>query len=95
MFSAAALAVLVTMALTLYRALMGPTGFDRLLAANAFGTKTVVLIAVIAFLIGRPDMLDLALIYALVNAVGTMAVLKFFRYGDLGASSPDQLRKGD
>jgi multicomponent Na+:H+ antiporter subunit F len=84
MFIAAALAILVAMALAMTRALLGPTVYDRVLAVNMFGTKTVLMIAVLGFLTGRPDFLDLALLYALINFVGTLAVLKFFEYGDLG-----------
>lgn len=85
MFVAGILALLVTMALTLWRTLLGPTLFDRLLAVNSFGTKTVLLIAVYGFLTGRPDFLDIALVYSLINFVGTIAVLKFFEYDDLGS----------
>jgi multicomponent Na+:H+ antiporter subunit F len=84
MFIAAALAILVAMALAMTRALLGPTVYDRVLAVNMFGTKTVLMIAVLGFLTGRPDFLDLALLYALINFIGTLAVLKFFEYGDLG-----------
>ena len=72
------------MALALLRALAGPSLYDRILAINAFGTATVLLIAVLGFVAGRPDFLDIALLYALINFIGTIAVLKFFRYGDLG-----------
>jgi len=58
--------------------------FDRALAANAIGTLAVLLLAVFGFLTGRPEFLDLAILYGLLNAIGTIAVLKFFRYGDLG-----------
>ena len=84
MFAAATIAILVTMALALVRAVMGPTVYDRILAANMFGTKAVLMIAVLGFLTGRPDFLDIALVYALINFVGTIAVLKVFKYGDLG-----------
>lgn len=77
MFYAATLAILVTMALALVRALLGPTGYDRVLAVNMFGTKTVLLLSVIALLYGRPDFLDLALAYALINFIGVLAVLQF------------------
>lgn len=87
MFIAATIAVLITMALTLMRALMGPTLFDRLLAVNSFGTKTVMLIAVYGFMTGRPDFLDIALVYALINFLGTVAVLKFFEYDDPAAAT--------
>jgi multicomponent Na+:H+ antiporter subunit F len=66
------------------RALLGPTVYDRVMAVNTFGTKTVLLIAVLGFLSNRPEFLDLALVYALINFIGTIAVLKFFEYGDLG-----------
>ncbi|HZM35034.1 MAG TPA: monovalent cation/H+ antiporter complex subunit F [Burkholderiales bacterium] len=84
MFSAAAAALLVTLALALARALLGPTVFDRVLAMNAIGTVAVLLLAVIGFLTARPEFLDLAIVYGLLNVVGTIAVLKFFRHGDLG-----------
>jgi multicomponent Na+:H+ antiporter subunit F len=83
-FISASIAILVTMALAMTRALLGPTVYDRVLAVNMFGTKTVLIIAVLGFLTGRPDFLDLALLYALINFIGTLAVLKFSEYGDLG-----------
>jgi len=87
MLAVALLAVLVTMAMTVIRAMLGPTIYDRILAVNSFGTKTVLLIAVYGFLTGRPDFLDIAIVYALVNFVGTIAVLKFFEYDELGAGA--------
>ena len=79
MYYAATIAVLVTMGFALVRALIGPSVYDRVLAVNMFGTKTVLLVSVIAFLYGRPDFLDLALAYALINFIGILAVLEFFR----------------
>ena len=67
MYYAVTIATLVTMALALARALMGPTVYDRVLAVNMFGTKTVLLLAVVAFLYGRPDFLDLALAYGVAH----------------------------
>jgi multicomponent Na+:H+ antiporter subunit F len=78
-YYAVTIATLATMALALTRALLGPTVYDRVLAVNMFGTKTVLLFSVIAFLAGRPDFLDLALAYALINFIGVLAVLEFFR----------------
>jgi multicomponent Na+:H+ antiporter subunit F len=66
--------------------LLGPTVFDRILAVNLFGTKIVLLIAVHGFLTDRPEFLDIALVYALINFISTIAVLKFLRYGDLGGT---------
>jgi len=77
MFVTAAIAIFVTMALALLRAILGPTVYDRVLAVNMFGTKTVLLLAVVAFLYGRSDFLDLALAYALINFIGVQAVLAF------------------
>ena len=79
MYYAVTLALLVTMALALTRALLGPTVYDRVLAVNMIGTKTVLLLSVLSFLFGRPDFLDLALAYALINFIGVLAVLEFFR----------------
>ena len=79
MYYVVTLALLVTMALALARAVLGPTVYDRVLSVNMFGTKTVLLLSVIAFLAGRPDFLDLALAYALINFLGVLAVLEFFR----------------
>ena len=73
------MATLITMGLALARAVIGPSVYDRVLAVNMFGTKTVLLLSVIAFLFGRPDFLDLALAYALINFIGVFAVLEFFR----------------
>ena len=84
MFLVATIGILVTMTLALVRALLGPTVYDRVLAVNTFGTKTVLLIAALGFLTDRPEFLDLAIVYALINFIGTIAVLKFFEYGDLG-----------
>jgi multicomponent Na+:H+ antiporter subunit F len=79
MYIIVSIAILVTMVLALVRALMGPSVYDRVLAVNVFGTKTVLLLSVIAFLYGRPDFLDLALAYALINMVGILAVLEYFQ----------------
>jgi len=90
MFAAAALALLVTLALIMARAVLGPTVFDRLQCANSTGTVAMLLLAVLGFLSGRPDFLDLAITYGLLNLVGTIAVLKFFRHGDLGNPGGEQ-----
>jgi multicomponent Na+:H+ antiporter subunit F len=79
MYYAVTFATLVTMGLALIRAVLGPTVYDRVLSVNMFGTKTVLLVSVIAFLAGRPDFLDLALAYALINFIGVLAVLEFFK----------------
>ena len=90
MFTAAAIAIIATMSLALIRAFIGPTLFDRILAVNAFGTKTVLIIAVLGFLMGRPDFLDIALVYALINFIGVIALLKYFKYGSLSIGPGDE-----
>ena len=84
MFMAATLALLVTLALMIVRLALGPTVFDRLQTANSIGTVAMLLLATLGFVRGRPDFLDLALVYGFLNITGTIAVLKFFKYGDLG-----------
>ena len=84
MFTAAAVAILITMGLGLWRAFAGPTVYDRILAVNMFGGQTVLMIAVLGFLMGRPDFTDIALVYALINFLGTLAFLKFFAYHEIG-----------
>jgi multicomponent Na+:H+ antiporter subunit F len=83
MFGVAMAGLLVTMFLALVRAGKGPTVFDRILAVNMFGTQTVLVIAVSGFMSGRPEWLDLAIVYGLVNFIGTIAVLKFAKFGNL------------
>lgn len=81
--AAGAAGLLVAMSLMIARAIIGPSHYDRILAANSFGTKTLLLIALMGFLFGRPDFLDIALVYALINFVTTIALMKFFRYRTL------------
>jgi multicomponent Na+:H+ antiporter subunit F len=87
--SVAALAILVTIALALARAFLGPTLYDRILAVNMVGTKTVLLIAVFAVLSGRTEMIDIALIYALINFIGVVAVLKLVEQGNFYTSGEE------
>ncbi len=84
-FAVAMIGVLTTMLLALVRAFLGPTVFDRVLAANMFGTKTVLLIAVSGFLAGRPEWLDLAILYALMNFIGMIALLRFSEFSNLAS----------
>ncbi|GEQ96365.1 pH regulation protein F [Iodidimonas gelatinilytica] len=90
MFLGASLAILVTMCLAILRAVLGPSVYDRILAANMFGTKTVLFLAVLSFLSGRPDFLDLALAYALINFVSVIAVLQFVERRARNRSKEDQ-----
>lgn len=92
MYTVAIIAILITILLALVRALLGPTVYDRIAAMNMLGTKTILLIAVFAFLTGRHDLLDIALVYALINFLGVVAVLKLVEQGNFytdGESSVD------
>ena len=95
MYVVAVLAILVTISLALARALMGPTVYDRIAAMNMLGTKTILLIAVFAFLTGRHDLLDIALVYALINFIGMVAVLKLVEQGNLYTDGTDEQEAGE
>lgn len=92
MFIVVTLAILITMGLALARAIAGPTVYDRIMAVNLFGTKTVLLIAILAFVSGRTDLLDIALVYALINFTGVIAVLKLVTAGNFHSSSEDNIK---
>ncbi|PTB87372.1 pH regulation protein F [Pseudidiomarina aestuarii] len=87
MFLAAVAAIFVAILLVLIRLFAGPTLYDRVLAVNSFGTLTVLLLSLLGFVTGRPDFLDIAMLYALINFVSTIAILKFFRYRALGRAN--------
>lgn len=92
-FTVAALAILVTISLGLARAFLGPTIYDRILAVNMVGTKTSLLIAVFAVVSERTDMIDIALMYALINFIGVVAVLKFVSQGNFYTAGEDEKTK--
>lgn len=90
MFVAAAFAILLALAFAATRAILGPTVFDRVLAGNSVGTLAILLLAVLGFMTGRPEWLDIGLTYGLLNLISTLAVLKFFRYGDLAYDADEE-----
>ncbi len=81
MWIAAIAAIGVSVAMLVVRAALGPSVFDRLLAANIIGTNIVVLVAMIGVVKGSSAYIDIALVYALLNFIGTIGFLRFFRYG--------------
>lgn len=83
MFAVGTCAIIAALVLVVVRVIKGPTVFDRVLAANSVGTLAILLLAVIGFLNGRPEWLDLGITYGALNVIGTLAILKFFRHGDL------------
>ncbi len=94
MLIAVVIAIVITIILALVRALMGPTIYDRIAAMNMLGTKTILLIAVFAFLSKRYDLLDIALVYALINFIGIVAVLKLVEQGNFSTSGESVKKEG-
>ena len=84
MITAVLVAVMVVMVMIFIRAWLGPTLYDRILAINTFGTATVLMIAILGFYMKRPEFMDIAIVYSLINFIGTIAILKLYRFGDLG-----------
>jgi multicomponent Na+:H+ antiporter subunit F len=76
--------LLFAILLVLVRAFFGPTAYDRILAMNTMGTKTVIFVSLLGFITKRPEFLDIALLYAILNFVATIAILKFVRHRRLG-----------
>ena len=83
MFNMSAVIIVLATFLILYRAIKGPGVYDRVLAINVIGTKTVVVLALIGFMYKRPHFLDIALVYALINFIATFAILKYIESGRL------------
>ncbi|MDH3740770.1 MAG: monovalent cation/H+ antiporter complex subunit F [Hyphomicrobiales bacterium] len=94
MFTVAACTVVVALTLAVARALKGPTVFDRILAGNAIGTGAILLLAVFGFLTGRPEFLDIGITYGLLNPIGTLAALKWFKYGDIARGFDEDTGEG-
>jgi multicomponent Na+:H+ antiporter subunit F len=90
MFAVATIAVIAALVLVVIRVIKGPTVFDRVLAANTVGTLAILLLAVLGFLNGRPEWLDLGITYGVLNLIGTLAILKFFRHGDLAHDAEEE-----
>ena len=95
MLAVATIAILVVMVMAILRGIMGPTFFDRILAVNMFGTKTVLLISLLGFVMGRPEFLDIALVYALINFISVICILRFSEYFEFNSdiSQAERSRK--
>ena len=83
MFEVSAIFIILAIVIVLFRAIKGPKVYDRILAVNVIGTKTVILIALVGFIYERPHFLDIAIVYALINFIATFAILKFGSEGEL------------
>lgn len=84
MITTALIAIMIVMVIVLLRAWLGPSLYDRVLAINTFGTATVLAIAILGFYMQRPAFMDIAIVYSLINFIGTVAVLKLYRFDSLG-----------
>ncbi len=90
MFLAVLLALATSGLLILARIILGQTTYDRILATNSLGTIIVLAISVHGYFIGRPEFVDIAIVYALINFIGTIAVLSLFDNGTLGDKFGDK-----
>ena len=93
MYAIATFAALIALALAVVRAVRGPTVFDRVLAGNTVGTLAILLLIAVGFLTDRPEWVDIGLTYALLNLIGTLAILKYFRHGDLAHDAEEDAKK--
>jgi multicomponent Na+:H+ antiporter subunit F len=91
-YALASFGILFSMVLALIRASLGPTVFDRILAVNMFGTMTVLFIGIMGYLSQRPDFLDIAIVYALMNFISIIAVL---RYRDFTVDPAEEANKNE
>ena len=70
--------ILLSMGILLLKAISGPTAYDRVLSANSFSTNILVLVVLIAFINDEMMLLDIALLYASINFIATVAFSRFF-----------------
>lgn len=94
MIIATMLIILISMACVLGRGIIGPTTYDRLLASNAFGTNIVLVIVLLAFLMDEMMFVDIALVYGLINFISNIALLNYFKYGDLQTEKAEDIYDG-
>ena len=82
-YLATAIAMLIGLFIILIRAIIGPTVYDRILATNAIGTKTILFVTLLGYISGRTEFIDMAIVYALISFITTIAILKFAEKGRL------------
>ena len=83
MFAAVLLACAVSIVMLVVRAARGPSAFDRILAVNSIGTVIILGISLHGFAMGRPEFIDISILYAVLNFLGTLAILRFYRSSDV------------
>lgn len=82
-FLAVGMIIAGTILVSSYRAIAGPGTFNRVVAANIIGTKAIVLLIIVGYIIERPHFVDIALMYAILNFIGTIIVAKYLEKGEL------------
>ena len=82
-FAAVLLACAVSIVMLVVRAARGPSAFDRILAVNSIGTVIILGISLHGFALGRPEFVDISILYAVLNFLGTLAILRFYRSSDV------------
>ena len=93
MFLAVLIALAVSFLLILVRLIIGKTTFDRILAANSIGTIIVLGISIHGFYMGRPEFIDIVLVFLLLNIVGLIGFLRILTYGKVDVLSRDLMDK--
>ena len=71
-----AVLILISVLLGLVSVFKGPTGADRMLAAQLFGTGGVALLLILAHAMQMPSLLDVALVYALLAATANVVFVR-------------------
>lgn len=82
LFLTVGICLCVTVMLVMYRVVYGPGVFNRIAAISAIGTKTLIILLIMGFLYNRVDMfVDISIVYALLNFIGTVAASKYLELG--------------
>ena len=82
-FLVAGIIIASTILVCSYRAIRGPGTFNRIVAANVIGTKAIVLLVLVGYIIERPHFVDVALMYAAIAFIGTILIAKYAERGEL------------
>lgn len=82
-FLAMGLLIIVSISLSLYRGVVGPGVLNRVAAVNVIGTKTIALLVIMGYYFERPLFFDIAILYAMLNFIGTLVFAKYIERGDV------------
>ena len=82
MHSASSLLLILTLVAVLYRLILGPTSWDRLLAYNSASNRVVILLAIAGVVLNQPAYLDVAIVYAALSFLGVVILARFMERGE-------------